>query len=156
MEALQTSMTVRRLLIPVTLLASIIASSAATASSMDVARKGGLLGRWAVDCANTVKQGGPHNLIAYEATREGKLFYRRNDDPQDGNEIEDVKLGADGLIIVRVEMPAKKQTREMGITKLADGSTRAVYNHDTEGNYSVKDGIFIANGNRTPSLKRCR
>lgn len=149
-------MTVRRLLVPVTLLASIIASSAATASSIDVARKWGLLGRWAVDCGNTVKQGGPHNLIAYEATREGKLFYRRNDDPQDNNEIVDAKLGADGVIILTTHLPANKQTREMGITKLADGSTRAIYNHDSEGHYSVRDGIFTANGNQTPSLRRCR
>lgn len=149
-------MTVRNFLIPLTMLASITAGSAATASPVDVARKWGLVGRWAVDCANTVKQGGPHNLIAYEATREGKLFYRRNDDPQDNNEIVDAKLGADGVIILTTELPANKQTREMAITKLADGSTRAMYNHDSEGNYSVRDGIFTANGNQTPSLRRCR
>lgn len=149
-------MTVRHLFIRLTLLASMTAGSAASASPADVAREWGLLGRWAVDCAKTVKQGGPHNLIAYEATREGKLFYRRNDDPQDNNEIVDAKLGANGVIVLTTEMPANKQTREMGLTKLADGSTRSMYNHDSEGNYSVRDGIFTANGNQTPPLHKCR
>ncbi|WBL82465.1 hypothetical protein I3J27_19295 [Bradyrhizobium xenonodulans] len=117
-EPLRGSMTVRSLLIPLTLLASITAGSAATASPVDVARKWGLLGRWDVDCANTVKQGGRNNLIAYEAPREGKLLYRRNDDPQDNYEIVDAKLGAGGVIVLTIEMPANKQTRELGITKL--------------------------------------
>ena len=155
MEALRDSMTLQRFCLPLTLLASIIANSSATAASTDVARTWGLLGRWAVDCANTVKQGGPHNLIAYEATRDGRLVYRRNDDPQDSNEIVDVKLGANGIIVLTIDVPAYKQTRELGIAKNADGSTRSVYNHDNEGKYSVKDGVFIANGNQTPSLKKC-
>src|SRR6478609_3398423 len=79
LEALRHLMTVRRFMIPAALLASIIANSPATAASADVARKWGLLGRWAVDCEHTVTKGGPHNLISYEATREGKMFYRRND-----------------------------------------------------------------------------
>jgi len=143
-------------MIPAALLASIIANSPATAASADVARKWGLLGRWAVDCEHTVTKGGPHNLISYEATREGKMFYRRNDQADDINEITDVKLGPNGIIVLTIDVPAYKQTREMGIEMATDGTTRSVYNHDSEGKFSVKDGIFTANGNQTPSLKRCR
>jgi hypothetical protein len=93
----------------------------------EVARKWERVGRWPVDCANTVKVGGPHNLISYEVTR-GKLFYRRNDDSKHSNEISGARLGENGIIVLTIELPAYKQTRGNGIAKDADGSVRSVYN----------------------------
>jgi hypothetical protein len=138
------------------LLASTIAGSANAASPAAVASKWGLIGRWAVDCANTKKVGGPHNLISYEARADGKIMYRRNDEPDDNNEITDVKLGENGMIVLTIVVPAYKQTREMGIAMDAQGRTRSMFNHAIGGDYNVRDGIFTETGKETPSLSRCR
>jgi hypothetical protein len=40
--------------------------------------------------------------------------------------------------------------------KQPDGSVRTMYNHDQNDEYSIRDGIFTANGNPTPALHKCR
>jgi len=36
-----------------------------------------------------------------------------------------------------------------------DGTLRAMYNRDRNGEYTIKDGKFTGNGNPTPSQYKC-
>ena len=38
----------------------------------------------------------------------------------------------------------------------SDGTMRAMYNRNSKGEYSIKGGKFIANGNATPTLHKCK
>ncbi|HEY3792528.1 MAG TPA: hypothetical protein VGM09_11905 [Bradyrhizobium sp.] len=87
---------------------------------------------------------------------DGRLIYRRNDGPTDTNEIVDAQPGESGIIIFHLLQPKYNETRENGIAMQADGSTRTVYNRGADGQYSVRDSTFAANGMPTPSLHRCR
>jgi len=66
------------------------------------------------------------------------------------------EISADKLLNLRVFFPKLKQTREYGLRMQADGSIRAFYNRDQKGNYSIRNGLFSANGRPTPPNYKCR
>jgi len=59
------------------------------------------------------------------------------------------------MLNLRVFFPSLNQTRGFGLMKQPDGGMRAMYNRSQQGEYTIKDGKFTANGNPTPSQYRC-
>lgn len=131
------------------------ASSASAETAADVARKWGLLGTWAIDCAKPAKRR-PGNTISYEVTADGGLVYRRDFNPSDNNEVADARIEPDDTLILSIVLPQyKNQRRENGIEMRFDGSIRSVFNRGVDGTYTIRDGRFVHNGKPTPILRKC-
>jgi hypothetical protein len=115
----------------------------------------GLLGSWAVDCAVR-----PHrdkgSLLTYEIRNDGRVMYRRNfGEAKDENEVVSATVSADGLLNVMVYFPLLQQTREFGLLLSKQGSLRAIYNRSERGEYTIRDGKYVATGAPTPAQQRC-
>ncbi|GLR96218.1 MULTISPECIES: hypothetical protein [Bradyrhizobium] len=115
----------------------------------------GLLGSWAVDCAARPDRD-KGALLTYEIRKDGRVMYRRNfGEAKDENEVVSATVNAEGLLDVMVFFPALHQTREFGLLLQKDGSLRAIYNRSERGEYTIKDGKYVATGAPTPAQLRC-
>ncbi|WP_454652697.1 hypothetical protein [Bradyrhizobium liaoningense] len=115
----------------------------------------GLLGSWAVDCAARPDRD-KGALLTYEIRKDGRVMYRRNfGEAKDENEVVSATVSAEGLLDVMVFFPALHQTREFGLLLQKDGSLRAIYNRSERGEYTIKDGKYVATGAPTPAQQRC-
>ncbi|WP_271530278.1 hypothetical protein [Bradyrhizobium sp. CCBAU 25338] len=115
----------------------------------------GLLGSWAVDCAARPDRD-KGALLTYEIRKDGRVMYRRNfGEAKDENEVVSATVNAEGLLDVMVFFPALHQTREFGLLLQQDGSLRAIYNRSERGEYTIKDGKYVATGAPTPAQQRC-
>ncbi|TWA94592.1 hypothetical protein FBZ96_108325 [Bradyrhizobium stylosanthis] len=115
----------------------------------------GLLGSWAVDCAARPDRD-KGALLTYEIRKDGRVMYRRNfGDARDENEVVSATINAEGLLNVMVYFPSLHQTREFGLLLLKDGSLRAIYNRSDRGEYTIRDGKYVATGAPTPAQQRC-
>jgi hypothetical protein len=115
----------------------------------------GLLGSWAVDCtARPDRDKGA--LLTYEIRKDGRVMYRRNfGDARDESEVVSATVNAEGLLNVMVYFPSLHQAREFGLLLLKDGSLRAIYNRSERGEYTIRDGKYVATGAPTPTQQRC-
>lgn len=115
----------------------------------------GLLGSWAVDCAARPDRD-KGALLSYEIRKDGRVMYRRNfGEAKDENEVVSATVSAEGLLDLMVFFPALHQTREFGLLLQKDGSLRAIYNRSERGEYTIKDGKYVATGAPTPAQQRC-
>ncbi|MBH5389784.1 hypothetical protein H1B27_26375 [Bradyrhizobium sp. CNPSo 4019] len=115
----------------------------------------GLLGSWAVDCAARPDRD-KGALLSYEIRKDGRVIYRRNfGEAKDENEVVSATVDAEGLLDVMVFFPSLHQTREFGLLLQKDGSLRAIYNRSERGEYTIKDGKYVATGAPTPAQQRC-
>ena len=117
--------------------------------------KWGLLGSWSVDCSLRPDRD-KGAVLTYEVTQDGRVMYRRNfGDARDENEVVAASADADGLLNIMVFFPSLHQTREFGLRLQRDGSLRAIYNRSQHGDYTIRDGKFVSNGEPTPAQHRC-
>jgi hypothetical protein len=115
----------------------------------------GLLGSWAIDCSLQPDRDKGARL-AYEVLKDGRVMYRRNfGEAKDENEVVSATINAEGLLNVMVYFPSLRQTREFGLLLLKDGGLRAIYNRSERGEYTIRDGKYIATGAPTPAQQRC-
>jgi hypothetical protein len=115
----------------------------------------GLLGSWAVECAGRPdREKGA--LLTYEIRKDGRVMYQRNfGEAKDEIEVVSATVNTDGLLNVMVYFPSLQQTREFGLLLSKQGSLRAIYNRSERGEYTIRDGKYVATGAPTPSQQRC-
>ena len=112
----------------------------------------GLLGSWAVDCTDRDKGA----LLTYEIRQDGRVMYRRDfSEARDENEVVSATIDAEGLLNVMVYFPSLRQAREFGLLLQKDGSLRAIYNRSERGEYTIRNGKYVATGKPTPAQQRC-
>jgi hypothetical protein len=115
----------------------------------------GLLGSWAVDCAARPDRD-KGALLTYEIRKDGRVMYQRNfGEAKDESEVVSATVNTDGLLNVMVYFPSLQQTREFGLLLSKQGSLRAIYNRSERGEYTIRDGKYVATGAPTPSQQRC-
>ncbi len=115
----------------------------------------GLLGSWAVDCAARPDRN-KGALLTYEIRKDGRVMYRRDfGEAKDENEVVSATINAEGLLNVMVYFPSLRQTREFGLLLEKDGRLRAIYNRSEHGEYTIRDGKYVATGVPTPAQQRC-
>ena len=133
-----------------------ITSTAGAETLTATVEQWGLLGSWAVDCAT-----GPDRdkgaLLTYENRKDGRGMYRRKfGDARAANEVVSARVSAEGLLNVMVYFPSLHQAREFGLLLAKDGSSlRAIYNRSERGEYTIRDGKYVATGAPTPAQQRC-
>ena len=142
-------------LLPVIILFSTLAGTASAETAAETAGKWGLIGRWSLDCGLPPDRD-RGAVLAYEVGADGRLMYRRDfGDSTDTADVIAAEISDDNLLNLRVFFPKLKQTREYGLRMETDGSVRAFYNRDQRGNYSIRNGLFSANGKPTPPNFKC-
>jgi hypothetical protein len=121
----------------------------------ETARAWGLIGAWSLDCSVAPDRGGGA-VLSYEIASGGRVVHRRNfGTTTDESEVVTAKVSGDGMLNLRVFFPKLQQTREYGFAMQPDGTMRAMYNRNQEGEYTIGNGKFIANGNPTPPQHKC-
>ena len=144
-----------RLALGLTFLASFASYAYADDPIPETVRQWGLLGRWSVDCAMPPDHANG-TVLAYEIGPDGGVAYRRDfGDISDENQVLAAQVSDDGLLNLEVYFPAIKQKREYGLMMLSDGRLRAIFNRSENGEYSIKDGKFVATKKPTPAQHRC-
>jgi hypothetical protein len=119
------------------------------------ARKWGLIGSWSLDCSLPPDRN-KGTVLAYVIASDGRVLHRRNfGESTDESEVVAAEVSKGGMLNLRVFFPSLKQTREYGLVMQSDGTIRAMYNRSQKGEYSIRDGKFIANGNPTPPQHKC-
>jgi len=136
-----------------------LASSASVAFADDpvaeTVRKWGLLGAWSLDCALPPDHANG-TVLAYEIGPDGGVVYRRDfGDVTDESQVLAAEVSADGILNLEVYFPTIKQKREYGLMMLEDGTMRAIYNRSEKGDYTIKDGKFVATKKPTPVQHKC-
>ncbi|MBR0970527.1 MULTISPECIES: hypothetical protein [Bradyrhizobium] len=115
----------------------------------------GLLGSWAVDCAARPDRD-KGALLTYEIRKDGRVMYRRDfGEARDENEVVSATVNAEGLLNLMVYFPSLQQTREFGLLVSKQGRLRAIYNRSERGQYTIRDGKYVATGAPTPAQQRC-
>lgn len=115
----------------------------------------GLLGSWAVSCAARPDRD-TGALLTYEIRKDGRVMYRRNfGDTSDESEVVSATVNAEGLLNIMVYFPSLRQAREFGLLMSSDGRLRAIYNRSERGEYTIRDGRYVATGAPTPPQQRC-
>ena len=95
-------------------------------------------------------------VLAYEIAPGDRVVHRRNfGATTDESEVITAEVSGDGMLNLRVFFPKLKQTREYGFAMQPDGTMRAMYNRNQNGEYTIRNGKFTANGNPTPSQQKC-
>jgi hypothetical protein len=121
----------------------------------ETARAWGLIGAWSLDCS-VAPDRGEGAVLAYEIASGDRVVHRRNfGATTDESEVITARVSGDGMLNLRVFFPKLQQTREYGFAMQPDGTMRAMYNRNQEGEYTIRDGKFTANGNPTPSQHKC-
>jgi hypothetical protein len=121
----------------------------------ETARTWGLIGAWSLDCS-VAPDRGAGAVLAYEIASGDRVVHRRNfGTTTDESEVVTARVSGDGMLNLRVFFPKLQQTREYGFAMQPDGTMRAMYNRNQEGEYTIRNGKFTANGNPTPSQHKC-
>jgi hypothetical protein len=115
----------------------------------------GLLGTWAVDCR--LPPSLANGYLTYVATPGGNIAHDRDFGSQRNiGEVVRASLTAGGIDLV-VYFPVNAQSRQITITKAADGRMRTIADSFINSNeYAVRDGKLLATGADMPWQMRCR
>lgn len=132
----------------------LVPQTAVGQSPGDVAQKWGLVGTWAEFCDRPPARG---NDYATYIRRGGELFLDRDfGDIRDTNRVAAASILPDGMISLSIVFGKLNQTRINVFAIGPDGRRRTMFNSDTHGKFSVKDGILLGSGKPTSWLTRCR
>lgn len=133
-------------------LALIAMAAPASADVLDVVRDWNLLGTWAMNCA---KPPAPANAYASYVQRDTAVFLDRDvGSNQDSLAIVDASALPDGTISIVIDF-GKTGTRTNVLAKDGDDRIRAMANHDSKGQFSVRNGVVLALKRPTPWQERC-
>jgi hypothetical protein len=144
-----------RLALGLIFLASFASPALADDPIAETVRQFGLLGPWSIDCSLPPDHTSG-TVLTYEVGPDGGVLFRRDfGDVKDENQVMAAEVAPDGLLNLEVYFPTIKQKREYGLMMLEDGTLRAIYNRSEKGEYSIKDGKFVATRKPTSAQHKC-
>jgi hypothetical protein len=144
----------RRLTLAVPFLLTLTLNASAETVA-ETTRAWGLIGAWSLDCS-VAPDRSEGAVLAYEIASGDRVVHRRNfGTTTDESEVVTARVSDDGMLNLRVFFPKLKQTREYGFAMQPDGTMRAMYNRNQEGEYTIRNGKFTASGKPTPSQHKC-
>lgn len=120
--------------------------------AIDAVRDWNLLGTWAANCA---RPPAPDNAYASYVHRDNAVFLDRDvGSNQDSLAIVEASALPDGTISIVIDF-GKTGTRTNVLAKDGDDRIRAMANHDSKGQFSVRNGVVLALKRPTPWQERC-
>ena len=124
-------------------------------------KKFGMIGELSLDCAAPAGDGHAARL-SYIARSDGSVVHERKfkDRSESGDKITAATITPEGLLELKLFYPRLKtgqQRRTIAFRKLSPTSYRTIYNYDSTGRYTVKDGKFTESSKdeETPVQHKC-
>jgi len=118
-------------------------------------RKFGLLGTWAIDCAQANGPDNEYSIYAVSAAGEATLTYRRGEPYRDiVYVISTAEPMADDRFALQVLHMPERVPVDLVLRK-EGGSIRVWSSHTADGRMLVMDGVITGNGMASPRFKRC-
>lgn len=118
----------------------------------------GLLGSWAVDCAEAASPTNPHVRITTPAPgvvledHDLGASYALNRYSM----LSAARAGSDELSVETIFQPGTSvEERQKLVFQVHDGERRTMFNQPDNGAVRVQDGIVLGRGTKTPVLKKC-
>lgn len=134
------------------LFAFIATTAPSSAAVLDIIRDWNLFGTWATTCA---KPPAPDNAYATYVQRDAAVFLDRDvGTNRDSLAIIDASVLADGTISIVIDF-GKTGTRTNILAKDAEDRIRAMANHDSKGQFSVRNGVVLSLKRPTQWQERC-
>lgn len=141
-----------RVRLAASLMAFLALTAPCAADVVDVVRDWNLFGTWAANCARPPT---PDNAYATYAQRNDAVFLDRDvGSNQDSLAIVEASARPDGTISIVIDF-GKAGTRTNVLAKDGDDRIRAMANHDSKGQFSVRNGVMLALKRPTPWQERC-
>jgi hypothetical protein len=124
-------------------------------STTDAIKQWGLVGTWAIDCSKPAARANGH--FTYSIERDDIAVHARDfGNNRDRHEILEAIISPEGYLELRIRFPEFNETRVFALAKGPDGRYQTMFNHDTKGNYTIRDGKLTGNGNPAPWITRCK
>jgi len=144
-----------RLVLLAAVVLAVTALSASAQTNAQNATTWGLLGMWKVDCSR--RAGNGLDASQTYVIRDGKLELDRDfGTVKDTANVTTARIRAEGTLELVILYPSLSQTREFVLVKGPDGRIRSVSNRNVDTNeFSIRDGVLLANGNQSPWQSRC-
>jgi hypothetical protein len=141
-----------------TLAALLLAAAPAFADESpipDTLQQFGLLGAWAIDCAQAAGPADEYSIYAVTAAGEATLTYTRGELYRDITyAIRTAEQVAEDRLALRVLHMPERIAVDMVLLKEGD-SLRVWSSHTPDGRMLVMDGVITGNGKDSPRFKRC-
>ncbi len=117
-----------------------------------------LFGTWAADCGRPPAPDNPHVGVIEQSP--GLLFEMHDVGPDYVANRYSVlsarRVAADRLEVEVIFLPGEQgEERQTLVMRVRDGTRRTIFNQPEGGAVRVKDGVALANGSKTPLLKKC-
>ena len=131
----------------------------AKAASADVLfQQFGLFGTWAIDCQQPAAPANPHVSITTPSV--GLVVEEHDLGPDYATNHYSIlsaeQSSAEQLTVAVIFQPGAEGEERQTLTFLVrKGTRRTIFNQPDGGAVRVRDGIALANGNKTPVLKKC-
>jgi hypothetical protein len=124
-------------------------------SNAETASSWGLIGSWRVDCRQPPSRTNDQQTFVVRAR---KLFLdRKFGDRRDSNAVVLATIASDGGIVLTLKFDCCSETHQWEYIKGGDGRMRAIFNKNLDnGEYSIRDSKYTANGKDTFWYARCR
>lgn len=148
----------RRMAILALAIATVWPAAASARSPEQLFRQFGLFGTWAGDCQAAASPANPHVTIRMPSR--GVIHEEQYFGPDNAvnryRVLGATRLSATGLSVQVLFNPgAKGRERETLVFAIHGRTRRTMFNRVEGGPVRVKDGIALANGSRTPLLRKC-
>jgi len=121
-----------------------------------ILQKFGLLGTWAIDCAQPASAGNEYSVYAVSSSGEATLVYERGEPYRDiVYEIRRAVPLADARLALQVLRLPERFPVDLVLLKESD-TVRVWSSHTSDGRMLVIDGVITGNGAPSPRFTRCR
>ena len=141
------------------LLLSVPAATAAPPTTADVFRQFSLFGTWAVDCGRPAS---PQNPFVSDILQDtGAVVEEHHLGPDYAvnhySVLSATRLSATQVALEVMFQPGSEAAQQQKLVmRVHDGRRRTLFNQPQSGAVRVKDGIALAAGVRTPTLRKCQ
>ena len=134
-------------------------ATAAPPTTADVFQQFSLFGTWAVDCGRPASPQNPYVSDILQGT--GAVVEEHHLGPKYAlnhySVLSAARLSATRLAMEVMFQPGSEAAQQQKLVmRVRDGRRRTLFNQPKGGEVRVKDGVALAAGVRTPTLRKCR
>ncbi len=141
------------------LLSMTLATAAEPLTTADVLRQFGMFGTWAVDCGRPASPQNPY--VSDILQDDGSVVEEHHLGPDYAANhyrvLSATRLSATQVALEVMFRPGSEAAQQQKLVmRVRDGRRRTMFNQPEGGSVRVKDGVALAAGANTPTLRKCQ